>query len=75
MPMYLRCLTLIRKQISKNILSFAVNINFSVLMFRIFARISLQIIENAIGGWAEWLRRVLPKRKARVRILVAASLF
>ena len=32
-------------------------------MFQILTRILLLKIENALGGWAEWLRRVLPRRK------------
>ena len=36
--MRLRCLTLIQKQVSKNILFFAASITFSVLMFQIFGR-------------------------------------
>jgi hypothetical protein len=40
MPMYLRCSSLIQKQVSKNILFFAVDITFSVLMFQIFADFS-----------------------------------
>ena len=35
-----------------------------MLMFQIFTRIPLLKIKvSALGGWAEWLRRVLPRRK------------
>ena len=36
--MYLRSSTLIQKQVSQNILSFAIGIIFLVLMFQIFTR-------------------------------------
>jgi hypothetical protein len=38
MTMYLRSSTLIQKQVSQNILSFAIGITFLVLMFQIFTR-------------------------------------
>ena len=44
--MYPGCPILIQKQVFKNILSFAVNITFLVLMFQIFTSISLLEIEN-----------------------------
>jgi hypothetical protein len=44
--MYPGCPVLIQKQVLKNILSFAVNITFLVLMFQIFTSISLLKIEN-----------------------------
>jgi hypothetical protein len=46
MPMYLRCPALIQKQVSGNILFFAVGITFSVLMFHIFIGIPLLTIKN-----------------------------
>ena len=44
--MYLRRLASIQKQVSKNILFFAVGITFSVLMFQVFTRISLLKVKN-----------------------------
>ena len=44
--MYLRCSTLIQKQVFENILFFVIDITFSVLMFQIFAHISLLKSEN-----------------------------
>ena len=64
--MYLRCPTLIQKQVSKNALSFTAVITFSMLlMLQIFTGgISLLEFKYAlVGGRAEWLRRVIPKRK------------
>jgi hypothetical protein len=44
--MYLRCSALIQKQVSKNILFFAVDITFLMLVFQIFTFISLQKIKT-----------------------------
>jgi hypothetical protein len=44
--MYLRCLSLIQKQVSKNTLFFAVGIMFSVLMFQIFTHILPPKVKN-----------------------------
>jgi hypothetical protein len=41
MPIHLRYLTLIQKQVPRNILFFAFGITFSVLMFQIFTHILL----------------------------------
>jgi hypothetical protein len=45
MPMYPRYSTLIQKQVSENILLFAVGITFLVLMFQIFTINSLLKLE------------------------------
>jgi hypothetical protein len=63
MLIYLRCPTLIQKQVSKNTLFFAVGITFSLLMFQIYTHFTSKNQKVALGGWAEWLRRVLPRRK------------
>jgi hypothetical protein len=47
--MYLRCLTLIQKGASKNNLSLAVDITFSVLMFQIFTGISMLKTKIIVG--------------------------
>jgi hypothetical protein len=44
--MYQGCSTLIQKQVSGNILFFTAGIAFSMLMFQIFAGISLLKIKN-----------------------------
>ena len=44
--MYLRCSTLIQKQVSENIPFFAADIAFLVRMFQIFTGISLLKIKN-----------------------------
>jgi hypothetical protein len=46
MQMYLRYSALILKQVSENILFFAVGITFSVLVFQIFTRILLLKIKT-----------------------------
>jgi hypothetical protein len=46
MPMYLRCPTLIQKQVSKNILFFAVGIPFFIANVSDFTRILLVKIKN-----------------------------
>ena len=49
--MCLRCFNFIQKQVSKNILFFAVSITFSVLMFQIFTPILLLKIKNFELGY------------------------
>ena len=44
--MHLKCSTLIQKQAFENILSFAVDMTFSVLLFQIFTGISVLKIKN-----------------------------
>lgn len=44
--MYLRCPTLIQKQVSRNILLIAVDITFLALMFQIFTPIPLLKVKN-----------------------------
>ena len=48
---------------------------FSVNVSDFYTYFTSKKLKTALGGWAEWLRRVLPKCKARARIPVEASLF
>ena len=54
MTMYLRCPTLIQKQVSKNILFFAVDITFFIANVSDFTRILLIKIKNC-PWWLGWM--------------------
>ena len=72
MSVYLRCSTLIEKRVTGNILFFAVGINFSVLMFQIFTRISLleiKIASRTLSIEMILIKTYFPIKKLKIKIM------